>query len=487
MSTENEFETLIRQNNQNLNQKMLLNSKYEVLERVGKGGMGKVYRARDIFLKREVAVKEFSPEFPSDMSSEIDSNIWQELESAFVQEATILANLRHECLPTVFEFFTENRSNYLVMEYVEGNDLDKWARELRTNNQWRNIYDGRFPVNKVRQWAEDLLRVLVYLHEREFPIFHRDIKPANLKLRNDKICLLDFGLAKESLRTVSSFSLADKTLQGFTKGFAPIEQIYGEKTTAQTDIYGLSATLYYLLTGEIPIDGWTRRDDLRNGKPDPLTHVKNVRPEIDDNFARIVMQGLAVESYQRPRSVREMLEILRQEKVNESNTENKKTPEFSFDPSLTQPSPSINPVNPTLNLTPSSPPSVPYNPTPLINSNPNVSKRRNFIFALVGGAIFCVLSIVGIILGLSTIPSETGNSNQPATVSSSKDNQLLSEQKLYENPRLSSNPVGTLPRGAKVQEDFSREEATGTWYKVKSGSQEGWILCKKGEKCFSSQ
>ncbi len=467
MPTDDEIETLFRQHKSNSenNKTLFQQGKYEVIECVGKGGMGKVYRALDNRLKREVAIKEFSPESPSNFNSGINPEISQELRSAFVREATILANLRHTCLPTVFDFFAEDRSNYLVMEYVEGDDLQKRVKELREK------FDGQFPVNKVRQWAEDLLEVLAYLHDRESPIFHRDIKPANLKLRNDKICLLDFGLAKGSARNASA-SVTEKTLHGFTKGFAPLEQEYGEKTTPQTDLYGLTATLYYLLTGEIPVFGRSR-------------HVKNLRPEIDDAFAEIIMQGLAVDPEHRPRSARAMLNVLRREKADETKVKDRSTVNTSFDPSLTQPAPPINKTYPMPEPTPN-PSYVPYNQTPLIDSNPKSSKRRIIIFAFVGAAVFCIAGVLMIVL-LSSIGNSNDNSNQSRSDSSSKEKRLLAEQKLYENPRLSSSVTATLPKGAVIQDDFSREDSAGIWYKVKSGSREGWILCKKSEKCFTSE
>src|SRR5262249_33280131 len=152
--------------------------------------------------------------------------------------------------------FSEEGKNYLVMEFVAGDNLKKKVKELKEK------YYGQLPVEKVKQWARELLSVLIYLHDRESPIYHRDIKPDNLKIRDEKICLLDFGLAKGSAGAMSS--IVAKTTYGFTAKYAPIEQIDGKKTTAQTDLYALAATFYYLLTGEEPPDARKRESDLKS-------------------------------------------------------------------------------------------------------------------------------------------------------------------------------------------------------------------------------
>ena len=133
--------------------------------RSGKEAWERVYRSFDRELKRNVAIKEFSPAQDSD----IDSQTLGELEVAFQREATLLANLDHDTLPVVYDSFTEGNRLYVVMEFVEGDNLKQQVRELKAK------YDGQFPVETVKRWAKELLEVLIYLHDRKSPIYHRDL------------------------------------------------------------------------------------------------------------------------------------------------------------------------------------------------------------------------------------------------------------------------------------------------------------------------
>lgn len=456
MPDNDEIETLTRQNGMELDktQFMVLLGKYEILQQVGAGGMGKVYRGRDKNLKREVAIKEFAPS----QDFKIDEDTLHELETAFQREATLLANLKHDSLPIMFECFTENHKHYLVMEFVEGDDLKRRAKELKEK------FDGQFPVEKVRQWAKELLGVLIYLHDRESPVYHRDIKPENLKIRNGKICLLDFGLAKGSAGSISSAS-TDRTTFGFTARYAPVEQTRGEKTTAQTDLYALAATLYYLLTGVEPVDARTRETALKRGEGEPLRPVKGLRPEADHAFVQIITRGLAVEARERPQSAREMLDIL------EAGDE----PEPLPTPAIPFP----NPPNPN-------PHPLPPMPLPFITQKKS-SRLKLIVFSLLGGAILCIVAAIGLalLIPMFNLTPANNNSNQPPiVVSTGKERSLLSERKLYDVPRLGS-VIGKLDKGTRVKVDDERKENDGTWYDVKTNSKSGWIFCEKGEKCVS--
>src|SRR5918997_5218280 len=244
----------------------VLQGRYRIIRQLGRGGMGAVYEAMDERLSRTVALKETLVET-------------LELKRAFEREARLLANLRHPVLPKVIDHFTEDDGQFLVMEFIPGNDLgDLLSRRSRP-----------FSPAEVRRWADDLLDALDYLHTHEPPIIHRDIKPANLKLTaQGKIILLDFGLAKgaagQMTRTSSGMSVI-----GYTLNYASLEQIQGERTSPRSDLYSLAATLYQLVTGRVPEDALKRAADLLNDKEDPLPDISQVNPDVPAPFARVLM------------------------------------------------------------------------------------------------------------------------------------------------------------------------------------------------------
>src|ERR671939_461060 len=152
----------------------LLQNRYLVVSQIGQGGMGAVYIATDQRFGSTVALKETFFDDPS-------------LRKAFEREARLLNHLRHPALPRVSDHFMEEEGQFLVMEYIAGDDL---AEKLRERG-------SAFPLNEVLNWADQLLDALDYLHAQEPPVIHRDIKPQNLKLTpRGHIVLLDFGLAK---------------------------------------------------------------------------------------------------------------------------------------------------------------------------------------------------------------------------------------------------------------------------------------------------
>jgi serine/threonine protein kinase len=261
----------------------VLQGRYRIVRQLGKGGMGAVYEAMDERLSRTVALKETLAE--SD-----------DLKRAFEREARLLANLRHPVLPKVIDHFTEEDGQFLVMEFIPGNDLG----DLLERRQ------QPFSSDEVLRWADDLLDALDYLHTNEPPIIHRDIKPANLKLTaKGKIILLDFGLAKgaagQMTRTSSGMSVV-----GYTLSYAALEQIQGERTSPRSDLYSLAATLYQLLTGHAPVDALKRAADLLNDEADPLTPIRNLNPDVPESFAATLMQALSLKPSARPASAAEM-------------------------------------------------------------------------------------------------------------------------------------------------------------------------------------
>jgi serine/threonine protein kinase len=266
----------------------LIQNRYLIVHLIGKGGMGEVYLAVDQRLGSAIALKRT---FFSD-----DATLGQ----AFEREARTLARLRHPVLPKVSDHFTEEGTQYLVMEHISGDDISK---RLETSQK-------PFPVSWVLFWADQLLDALNYLHSHEPPIVHRDIKPQNLKLTDENhIVLLDFGLSKNSVgetRVTTAGSIV-----GYTPHYAPMEQIRGTGTDARSDIYSLAATLYQILTNTVPPDALTRADSLINGMPDPVTPINELNPEVSRAVSSVIIKGMAISQEQRYKTAREMQKALR--------------------------------------------------------------------------------------------------------------------------------------------------------------------------------
>jgi len=226
--------------------------------------MGAVYRAHDRNLDVEVAVKE---------------NFFVSAESArqFQREAHLLFELRHPGLPRVMDHFVvEGQGQYLVMDYIEGDD----GREILEKNE------GPLDEETVMDWAIQILEALKYLHARQPPVIHRDVKPANIKITTEgRAMLVDFGLAKEYDSTKSTTVGA----KAFTPGFAPPEQYGQGRTDPRTDVYSFGATLYNLLTNKVPADGLRRAMDKER-----LIAVRDLNPRVSPHVAAAIERATEV-------------------------------------------------------------------------------------------------------------------------------------------------------------------------------------------------
>ncbi len=253
----------------------MLQGRYRILSVLGQGGMGSVYRALDTTLNIEVAIKE---------------NLFGSAEYAeqFKQEARLLASLRHPNLPRVTDYFViENQGQYLVMDYIEGEDLK--ARIERT---------GKISVREAVTIGLALCDALEYLHNQQPPIIHRDIKPGNVRITSEgHVFLVDFGLAKiggHDQRTVTG-------AQAVTPGFSPPEQYGTAHTGPHSDIYSLGATLYMALAGEAPPDAFERALDQAELRP-----LDAVNPEVPAALAQIIETAMALQASDRFTSAAEM-------------------------------------------------------------------------------------------------------------------------------------------------------------------------------------
>jgi serine/threonine protein kinase len=267
----------------------VIHNRYQILQLIGQGGMGAVYEAIDQRLSSHVALKQTILK-------------GEQVDRAFNREAKLLANLRHPALPAVSDFFVEPEGQFLVMQFIPGDDL---ARLLTQRS-------GPFPLNDVLSWADQLLDLLDYLHNHQPPIIHRDIKPENIKLTlRGEIILLDFGLAKGTALEQSHLS-GGESLFGYTPNYAPIEQIQGIGTNPRSDLYALAATLHYLLTGNKPIDALHRASAVLNRQPDPQLPAHEINPLVPEAVGRLLSQAMALGIDERPDSAMTMRVSLRQ-------------------------------------------------------------------------------------------------------------------------------------------------------------------------------
>lgn len=239
----------------------ILNDRYRIDGMLGRGGMGAVYLAFDLTLQMEIAVKE-------------NLNVDPVAERQFRREASLLATLRHPNLPRVTNHFILEGQQYLVMDYIAGEDLD-----ARCTHQPPT-------VTEVLSWSEMICDALIYLHSLQPPVIHRDIKPANIKLQPDgNVVLVDFGIAKVFDQTQTTTGA-----RGLTPGFSPPEQYGGSHTDHRSDQYALGASLYSMLTGQRPTDCIER---LFNKKP--LTTLRSLNPAVPANTEAAIHKALSLD------------------------------------------------------------------------------------------------------------------------------------------------------------------------------------------------
>ena len=247
-----------------LEQGTLLNGRYRIVDILGQGGMGSVYRALDENLGVEVAVKENL--FTTD-----------EYSRQFRLEAVILASLRHQNLPRVTDHFVmEEYGQYLVMDYIEGEDLRQRMERLSTIPEEDAILVGAAVCD-----------ALSYLHTRRPPVLHRDIQPGNIKITPDgRVYLVDFGLAK----LIQGSQTTTTGARAMTPGYSPPEQYGTARTDPRSDIYSLGATLYAALTSIIPEDGLARvMDNVQ------LTPIRKHNPKVSRRLSSVIEK--AMEAY----------------------------------------------------------------------------------------------------------------------------------------------------------------------------------------------
>jgi len=246
--------------------------RYEILEEIGRGGMGIVYKARDKRLDRIVALKRL----PDTLESE------PRYVELLLREARSAARLNHRNIVTVHDVDHENGGWFITMEFLEGSTLAATLRQHR-----------RIAPRSVVWLGEQIVAGLGYAHERG--IVHRDVKPANLLVTRDRtLKLMDFGVAK-----ILEEARRRRTLIGGTPAYMAPEQAAGEAVDGRTDLYALGATFYELLTGKIPFGrGESAHREPGKDAPDP----RSIANGVPDPLAELILAMLRVRPDERPAS-----------------------------------------------------------------------------------------------------------------------------------------------------------------------------------------
>lgn len=254
----------------------LVDGKYKILNKVGQGGMSVVYLAMNEKANKQWAVKEVRKDGVKD---------FEVVKQGLVAETDILKRLSHPNLPSIIDVIDTDESFIIIMDYIQGNSLNKALDEF-----------GAQPQENVIAWAKQLCDVLGYLHTRTPPIIYRDMKPANIMLKPDgNVMLIDFGTARE----YKEKNLADTTCLG-TVGYAAPEQFGGMgQTDARTDIYCLGATLYHLVTGKNPCE-----------PPYEIKPIREVNPSLSSGLERIIQKCTQRDPNDRYQSAAELMYAL---------------------------------------------------------------------------------------------------------------------------------------------------------------------------------
>ncbi|KEO81339.1 protein kinase domain-containing protein [Tumebacillus flagellatus] len=260
-----------------LSMQTVLGGRYQILEQLGRGGMGNVYLALDrTFTSKTVVVKEMIAFFNNETEE-------QYAHRRFLAEADTLAQLNHPGIPQVYDRFLFNHRYYLVMEHIRGLDLQK------TVEKHAELYGTPLPQDLVLEILCSLIHVLEYLHGLEPPIIHRDLKPANILLTAEgRLKLVDFGIAKSTHGAQAGTKIG-------TQGYAAPEQFKGF-VSPLSDIYALGATLHHLLTNRDP----------QQEMPFDFPPLRTLNPSVTPDVEALVHRMLAVSPQERPPSVQDV-------------------------------------------------------------------------------------------------------------------------------------------------------------------------------------
>lgn len=292
---------------------------------LGQGGFGITYQAEDMWLRRDVAIKEFFPNgcqregFKLLPASALCQADFTALRAQFFSEGQTLARFNHPSIVRVLSIFEENASVYLVMEFLRGQNLEEVLENA-----------GPVPWPVALKYVTPVAEALSIVHKAH--VLHRDVKPGNIIICDDgRVVLLDFGLAREIINsaayTTRPLSANDAGIQYGSEGYAPIEQ-YGRNTVSSpaTDMYALGATLYHLLTGKCPLTASAR------AAGDILQPPHSLNPAVPRNLSALALQCMEMQPSLRPQAIEDFLNQLNQvrsDSTEEGNSESHWIDSFS--------------------------------------------------------------------------------------------------------------------------------------------------------------
>jgi eukaryotic-like serine/threonine-protein kinase len=259
---------------------------YRIVERIGAGGMGEVYRARDQHLARDVAIKVLPPGTLTDESAR----------KHFHKEALILSQLNHPNVATIHDFDTQQGVDFLVMEYIPGITLSE------------KVAAGALPEKEVLRLGVQLAEGLAAAHERR--VVHRDLKPGNLRVTSDgRLKILDFGLAKlwhPSTASGATASLSETQAMAGTLPYMAPEQLLGESIDARTDIHAAGSVLYEMATGQRPFAKLEHAQLIAAILRQAPAPPGQLNPQVSPELERIVGKCLEKEPENRYQSAKEL-------------------------------------------------------------------------------------------------------------------------------------------------------------------------------------
>ncbi len=266
-------------------------SHFKIIEKLGQGGMGVVYRGMDLNLDRPVAIKVLPPEVQQD----------EETVARFLREAKTASKLQHPAITTIYEFGVKDDLRYLVMEYIEGKTLKQLLKS------------GSFPVRQAVEVALQVADALSLAGEKG--IIHRDIKSENIMLTDrGQVKILDFGLAKMVEKTgrfaPDQFQTTDGSVRGTITHMSP-EQALGAEVDARTDIYSTGVVMFEMTTGEIPFSGSSANVVLAKILNQPAPPVSEMNPEIPPSLEKVIRKCLEKNRDQRYQNAANLLQDLK--------------------------------------------------------------------------------------------------------------------------------------------------------------------------------
>ena len=264
----------------------LLAGRYELIERIGEGGMAVVYKAKDRLLNRFVAIKILKPEFTKDMK----------VIESFRRESQAAASLSHPNIVNVYDVGKEGNIYYIVMELIEGNVLSDIIRE-----------EGALEPRRAVAIAKQVASALSVAHKNQ--IIHRDVKPHNILITKEGVAkITDFGIAK-AMSSSTMTANQTGTIMGSVHYFSP-EQARGGYVDEKSDIYSLGIVMYEMLTGKVPFDAENPVAVAVMHMNEEITPPSQVNPSISPDVESIVMKATAKYQVNRYKTADEMITAL---------------------------------------------------------------------------------------------------------------------------------------------------------------------------------